>query len=731
MRFTVTAARSDSRGLGVALLAALVLVSPALGGGSPENALLIVDPADSDALHLANYYRAARDIPPENVLYVAPVADDYASFVEINLPAVFGTLATRDLADHIDYVIIMPCRSFYIPAPGLVSDGCSPVSRFSSSAGYTMAFIADTVAAGGLTSQNSNRYYTGAFGAYGFDSETAWYGGYPSSYSFAEQYFIGAQLGYLGERGNTVAEMIELIDRSVAADGARPTGTFYFMDNANDPARNVRAPWYNATATAIGNIGGTATVLAGVLPNPAHDCLGIMTGVTSLPFPATFLTLIPGAFCDHLTSFAGKFDTSSQTKVSAWIAQGASGSWGAVQEPCNYTGKFPHSRLHRYYYEGASLGEAALRSVEYTPFQGLLYGDPLTRRHAHLPEVDVYRLPIGPASGVISFYADGTTTHPSAAVAGFDLLIDGVAHSYAPLGEWFEVDTTRLGDGWHELRMLGYDDTLVKSTGRWVGSIVVDNNGQSTTLSVDATSGDLSTLFSFDVAAAGFTLAPLEVRLMHNGRVVAAAPGDVGSFDIYGHTFGAGAARVHAEALYDYGRIVRSAPLELDIAPTAGTPASAEPVAFGFTKPVQADAPFVVEFPATSDYPVEELSFELIEPPTQVEIPTHNGPYRVMKPLPGASGTDTGTFIVQDPSGAIDVATFTLVYDWLRAGDMNCDGVVSAADIDGFVVALAQGPDAYAALYPDCLFMNADASGNGIVSVADIDPFVALLTGGR
>jgi hypothetical protein len=62
------------------------------------------------------------------------------------------------------------------------------------------------------------------------------------------------------------------------------------------------------------------------------------------------------------------------------------------------------------------------------------------------------------------------------------------------------------------------------------------------------------------------------------------------------------------------------------------------------------------------------------------------------------------------------------------AGDMNCDGVVTAADIDPFVQALTAGPAAYATAFPHCRHLNADTNGDGLVSAADIDPFVQLLT---
>jgi uncharacterized protein (TIGR03790 family) len=68
--------------------------------------------------------------------------------------------------------------------------------------------------------------------------------------------------------------------------------------------------------------------------------------------------VLPGAFCDHLTSYAATFDSSAQTKMSRWISKGASGTSGAVEEPCNYAGKFPHARLHVFYRQGLSLGEA-------------------------------------------------------------------------------------------------------------------------------------------------------------------------------------------------------------------------------------------------------------------------------------------------------------------------------------------------------------------------------------
>ena len=57
-------------------------------------------------------------------------------------------------------------------------------------------------------------------------------------------------------------------------------------------------------------------------------------------------------------------------------------------------------------------------------------------------------------------------------------------------------------------------------------------------------------------------------------------------------------------------------------------------------------------------------------------------------------------------------------------GDMNCDGLISYADIDPFVEAFA-GESAWP--YADCPWLNADLNGDGEVTYADIDPFVSSL----
>lgn len=720
------AGRRRAPNLLVALAALAAFATPARAGGTAENLLILIDPTSDDSLYLGNYYRHARAVPDCNVLYMAPGASDYAAFVSYNLPALFGFLADAGTEDHIDYILVMPGAPFYVRATNLVSDGCYPVGRFSISSAYTMAFIADHVLAGGLPSTTRNEYYSTAT-ARAFDSQTAWYLGAPSGLSFARRYFIGAMLGFTGSYGNTPAQLTALIDRSVAADGTRPAGTFYFMNNAADPDRNVRVGQFSGAVAAIQALGGAAEVLDGVLPADRHDCLGILTGAASLPLASTPLTILAGAFCDHLTSYAARFDTSSQTKVSAWIARGASGSWGTVEEPCNYPGKFPHAMLHSHYLEGLSLGEAALRSVNYVPFQGLLYGDPLARPFAHLPAVTVPDAPAGPVSGTIVLTPHATTTHPTAAIAAFDLLIDGVRHAWVAPGAAFTLDTTQLADGWHDLRVLATDDTLVASTGRWLGQLTVSNLGRAAALAVTPTAGNRTTAFVFDVAASGAHVR--EVRVVQNGRIVAAAAGSAASLTVYGLTLGAGPVEVQGEALYADGTRVRSAPTLLDVAPAAGTPAGQPPIAFGYTRLLRRDGPTLVELPATCDDGSTPLTFEILGPPAQTEVVAGPaGPYRLLRPLPGAAGVDRLTFRAVGAAGPSEPATIKLVYDIYPLGDLNCSGRAGFDDIDPLVIALT-GQAAYETLYPGCEWLNGDIDGDGTVGFEDIDPFVILLAG--
>ena len=59
-------------------------------------------------------------------------------------------------------------------------------------------------------------------------------------------------------------------------------------------------------------------------------------------------------------------------------------------------------------------------------------------------------------------------------------------------------------------------------------------------------------------------------------------------------------------------------------------------------------------------------------------------------------------------------------------GDLNCDDVINAFDIEPFLVALFDA-DSYDELYPNCNINRADINGDGEISAFDIEPFLGLL----
>lgn len=693
-------------------VAALPLVSAAaLAGGSPENILLLVDPSRSDALEIANYYQNVRQIPGANIVYIDPTAPDFASFADRNVDMLFGHLDTVGLRDHIDYVIIAPASSFYVSAPGLVSDGCFPVNRFSLGGAYTMANIVDEVLDGDVsTRQNGYKPFTGTPGPVAFDSEVAFWNGVASADPNARKYFISGMLGWTGFGGNTLQEIKDMITRSAAVDGTRPTGTFYFMETT-DPARSdPRDGKFANTIASLATEGAVGLHLFDVLPLGRHDCLGVMTGWATPDIDGAAMTLLPGSFCDHLTSFAATFDESSQVKMSRWIVRGASGSAGTVEEPCNYPGKFVVPNIHLNYFRGLSLGEAAFRALDYVPFQTLIYGDLMTRPWAYLPSVSVTDAPVAPVSGTIALSPSGSTLAPGAALASFDLLIDGLRHSSVAPGGQFSIDTTALSDGRHELRVLGYDNTVQKRTGRWIGELTVSNLGRSTLLDIAPLSGDLTTAFVADVSALGGS--PSEVRLVQNSRVVAAAAGDAASLTVHGRVLGGGDVTLHAEALYSDGRIVRSDPVTLTIADAATSPTATPPTAYGFTKLVKASSPFVLELPATNGNLTDPISYTIVSAPLKTSIPTgQSGTYRLMRPLAGASGTDSLTFRADATAGSSATVTVKLIYS-ICAGDTNGDGDVDLSDLG--VVLSGYGATSGATLE------TGDFDGDGDVDLSDL-----------
>jgi uncharacterized protein (TIGR03790 family) len=177
----------------------------------------------------------------------------------------------------------------------------------------------------------------------------------------------------------SVAEAKRLIDRGVAADGSNPGGTAYLV-STTDRARNVRAAGYHALRAQMRSILPVEIVEANALENRT-DVMFYFTGLTHVP-SLERNRFLPGAIGDHLTSAGGELFGGSQMSSLAWLKAGATGSYGAVVEPCNFPAKFPVPALvMAHYLQGETLVEAYWKSVQ-MPGQGIFIGEPLARPFA-------------------------------------------------------------------------------------------------------------------------------------------------------------------------------------------------------------------------------------------------------------------------------------------------------------------------------------------------------------
>jgi hypothetical protein len=281
-------------------------------------------------------------------------------------------------------------------------------------------------------------------------------------------------LGYSDGRGNSVDEIVNYLRRAAMADGTRPTGTIYLMKVNDEVRSSTRDVSFPPIVALLQQEGVRAEIVEGVLPRGRDDVMGIMTGRAKLPFAQNPCKIQPGAICEHLTSFGGDLrQAAHQTPLSEFLRYGAAGASGTVIEPFALQIKFPHPIMHVHYARGATLAEAFYQSIG-SPYQLLIVGDPLCRPWARIPQIAVDGLSDNQT------VRDIVTVRPrseSLPVSSFRLFVDGRFIQECRPGDVFEIDTTKVGEGYHELRVVGIEDSPLKSQGRLVIPIEVANHG--------------------------------------------------------------------------------------------------------------------------------------------------------------------------------------------------------------------------------------------------------------
>lgn len=403
-----------------------------------------------------------------------------------------------------------------------------------------------------------------------FSSAWTWTGGAapatePDAASL-DRYLLSTALGYTGPFGNTVAETLASVERAAAADGTRPTGTFYFLVN-DDVRAKTRSPRFPRAVEALRAVGQRAEILEkgvegqdGVVPVGKDDVLGAMLGIASFDWDAGKSRILPGAIVEHLTSHGADFAHGGQTKLAAAIRAGAVGSSGTVHEPYAVPFKFPVPELHLHYALGASLAEAFYQSLS-GPYQTYVVGDPLCRPFAHLRTVEP-ALPKGAWAGKVTLpvrVGEGPTL--ARLLAYVDGRLVGAAEPGAPLA----LDTAGWDDGAHDLHVVAVEAGPIATRSSARTTIQVANVRKGMTLVAPASVG-----FDDTVTVTGKVPGATAVTLRVGGRSIQPVSLTGGTFKatFSASSVGPGPVEIVARATWTQGPAWRGAKA-LQVAPPA------------------------------------------------------------------------------------------------------------------------------------------------------------------
>ena len=384
--------------------------------------------------------------------------------------------------------------------------------------------------------------------------------GQPVPPNAGPRYLLTTMLAVTTPVGNKPAEAIAGLRRSVAADRTHPAGTIYYMKNA-DIRSTVREPLFASAAQALKQLGVRVEVRDGVLPANCTNVAGAMIGAANFTWTNAHSRILPGAICEHLTSFGAVMDNGEHTKLSEFLRYGAAGASGTVSEPFALDFKFPNAFLHVHYARGSTLAEAFYQSVA-SPYELLIVGDPLCQPWA----TDTAFEMAGLKNGDILTTNTTLITRVIGKVALVEYYCDGQLFGSLAPGQPFTLPVVALFDGGHDLAVVAVSDTPVQTRTRRTYHFRVNRTGHKVTLATTV-AGLIphDAKIPFTVQAVGAA----NLVIQHNGRIVAISGGSTAKFEVSAAQLGPGPVRLRAIAEYrgEPATSTLSLPLDLTIAP--------------------------------------------------------------------------------------------------------------------------------------------------------------------
>ena len=410
--------------------------------------------------------------------------------------------------------------------------------------------------------------------AHGFSARYEWTGATRPVKTFGndslDSYYLSTMLAYTGLNGNSVPEVKNYLAAARSSDGTRPDGTVYLLVNDNVRSR-TRQHQFQATVAALERRGHRAELLTqgsadqdGILPQGKEDVIGVVVGTAKFDWQASGSRLLPGAIAESLTSYGGRFNEHQQTKLTEFLRHGAAGSSGAVTEPFSIQAKFPVPQLHVHYADGASLAEAFYQSVA-SPYQLLVVGDPLARPYARFARVKLLSPdPDIPWSGVVTLRpaVEAAAGRP---VGQLELWVDGQLTAYAGPDKTIRWDTRNLDDGYHEIRLVAQESGPIetRSYGR-IGIMIANSDHR-----MEVNPPEERIYHGEIITISGLAMSGIETTIWQGNRKLATSPIKDGRWEarIASQQLGVGTVTLGVRVAFIDNKVVRSAPVKLEIAP--------------------------------------------------------------------------------------------------------------------------------------------------------------------
>ncbi len=528
----------------------------AFAGGGPQNLALIVNPNDVNSLAVANCYIELRGVSPSNVIFIPWTVDVRSTsgtqFRNRILAPTLKEMELRGIAEQIDYLVFSSGYPYLIDFVPVFKGQTFPPQARPTASLTSAAYLYQFVLANSpdMFAGNANFYYApnvgGVSNSRAFTASSEWKpNGEPTS-SGGMKYLLSTALGITHGRGNSVDEIIASLRRAKLADGSKPKGTIYYMRN-RDIRSKVRHDLFPAAVKELTAIDVKAEILNGAVPLQKPDVMGITSGTPHLRLQGSGSTLLPGALVDNLTSAGGQLlirqEENPQSRISEFIRYGAAGASGTVVEPYAIPAKFPTPDLHVHYARGCSLAESFYRCVS-GPGQLLIIGDPLCQPWAVAPKVTIEGLASGiPIKGT-SMLRPRVRHLKGRRTSRIEIYIDGVRIQTLLPAAAYAWDTTKIADGWHEVRVVAIEDSAIAVQGAWHELVHVKNGDEAIQLSL-AAPGPIRLGERFTVRVASTLKSPADV--LSNGRKLAAANQGTGEVVIDTNQLGKGTVMLYAE----------------------------------------------------------------------------------------------------------------------------------------------------------------------------------------